>query len=245
MASLRSIIAAGTVLLGTSEASSLPSPSRPKDSLSTVLLRRLESFAAAANAQQWQLKTYPAETTGVTPSQVELKGMTADYAADVLNLISLQLDDNSAQPAASTSKAPVIPVFGQVDIKVISTLAGIIGRWGLANRVDEGIIPPSLGDIARGVGVSRAGVAKISEIVEREEDEQAQQARRQKLGWLVKAVLDVVMLHQDNRGSAKAQLAAIILPQLLPHLLGALVQLVYSGNSEPWASTALEYLVSR
>lgn len=241
MLSISRLVEAGTILLGLAEQPApLPTPNRPKDSLATILHRRLSQFESLLYDDDWTTHALPPSLTlvtrNLTPAEGDLKRATAESAAFLLILIkSLANEETLSQPSTSTAKLVHIPLFGSRDVKVIATLAGVVGRWGIAARIADGILPSSLKEGQRSVGKS---ASRFSEIVDTPVSNDEEELR-----IAVKQVLDLVLLPAgERRDSGRGQLAALVLPQLLLPLLGALVQIGFSTATEIWARESLDSL---
>lgn len=238
--SLKTILLAASSLLGLTESPApLPTPTRPKDSLSTLLHRRLASFATLSDGffPTPLLAALPLTPTGEHESA--LKRLTSDAALSCVVLVASHASGPHASTPASTSTAPPPPLFGSRDIKVIQMLGGVVGRWGLSARVAEGVLPSSMRD---GGSKGARGTAKISEIVEEEE------GAGDGLEEMVREVLEIVLLSgEERRDEGRVQLAKLVLLQLLVPLVGALVQLSSQVSDEEgaWASEALRKLCAR
>jgi hypothetical protein len=136
-----------------------------------------------------------------------------------------------------------VPQFGLKDIKILSTLASVISRWGVASRVVEGVLPVALG--GRGKKGGGGGGGRISEVVEGEEEEE---------GELEGVVRGLVGLLRGNgkggegkgkgREGGRGELEGIVLKEVLVPLMGALVQLGYAPtrnkDEREWATEALD-----
>lgn len=207
------ILSAASLLLGLSEPpTALPSPKRPaKETLSNVLTRRVLSFSEFTF--DWSVPCSINLTTSSSPlTEAELKRLTAEGCIYLLELLERFIH---SETVASTSKLDRVdvPIFGVKDMKIINTCAGIIGRWGIAMRVYEGILPSTYRDGATG---------KFEELGEEVEG----------LDLVVKRILGIVELGGERRNSGKGQLVQLVLPQLLIPLLGGLVQLGYEKLEE-------------
>lgn len=212
---LHVVLAAGSVLMGLAEGPApLPTPTRPKDSLSTILRRRLLAFDELCRGESWSACGLPPLELGADRTEAQLKTSTADSGLRLLRLVAARADDSG--PSTSSVSTQLPPVFGARDIKVISTLAGVVGRWGISGRVLEGVLPATLRE---GTSTLQAGSSQIQEIAETSEDEG--------LDGAVEAVLDTVLVAAGMEHTGKRQLAALVLPQLLVPLVGALVQLAF------------------
>lgn len=237
MLSISSLVAAGTALLGLAEQPPpLPTPSRPKDSLASILQRRLVQF----QGHDWTAHTLPASLAVViahpTPSEGDLKRATAESAAFLLTLINSLADEETlSQPSTSTAKLVHIPLFGSRDVKVIATLAGVLGRWGISARIIDGILPSSLKEGQKPINKTTSRFSEIVDIPASNDVEE--------LKIVAKQVLNLVQLPAgERRDSGRGQLAALVLPQLLLPLLGALVQIGFSSTTEIWARESLDTL---
>lgn len=247
---LKDVITAASYLLGlTISPTPNQSTSTVKDSLSSILLRRLISFKQQIN--EWSTQPHlPSLSFTTNSSELELKRITAESAIFCLLLISENISNSSSnssnnQPYASTSTSsiPPPPLFGSRDLKVLSMLSGVIGRWGLASKVVEGVLPQSLRDGAP----KRAETSKFTEIVG-DEAERDLKAEFDSLNRLSKEIWSIVLISRgdSSRGGDKEQLAGIVLPQLLLPLIGALLQLGYEKEEgEIWAQEGLGKLCSR
>lgn len=227
-----SLTRAGTVLLGLDSTS----PVR-RDSLESLLRHRIVAFLAASNLDQ------PPEL--VTQTEEDLKRTTATYAASIISQTAdlARHDSTTPRPSTSTATAPPPPLFGARDTKVLSMLSGVVGRWGIAARVQDDILPASIKDrTKRTPPTSTDKGSRFTEIVEEEEEGDDS---GEGLEEIVKVVLDVVLLPKGvHRDSGSGQLAALVLPQLLLPLFGSLVQLAYGGErGVEWVSEPLGRLL--
>lgn len=220
---LKSTLAACSLLVGVAEPP--PKLTSQKDSLSSILLRRLQGFH-----DQLGLVQLPTD-----PTERQLKLTTAQAASKALQLIASLVEERS-EPAASTStaqNAPQAPVFGVRDVKVLSMLSGIVARWGVGLKVDEGVLPSGLVD-------RPPPRSKITELVEEGED------TGDPLSETVQGLLHLTRISKDSSEGAK-QLAGIVAPQVLLPLIGGLVQLGYAPTQHAeggWAREALQQLCS-
>lgn len=248
---LKDIISAASYLLGiTAPTTSNQSTSTVKDSLSSILLRRLISFRQQIN--KWSSQPdLPFISSASSYSEIEWKRITAESSLFCLILISQTISNSTSnssnkQPHASTSTSssiPPPPLFGSRNLKVLSMLSGVIGRWGLASKVVEGVLPQSLRDGAP----RRAETSKFTEIIG-EEEERDLQVEFDSLNKLSREIWSIVLVSRsdNSRGGDKEQLAGIVLPQLLLPLIGALLQLGYEKEEgEIWAQEGLGKLCSR
>lgn len=247
MATTKSVLHASSVLLGMTEITeSFPSKLRKKDLLSTILLRRLAAFRSIATSASWPTEACLECGIDEQTSEAYLKEVTADSAAFALTLISFDIDDNQERPSASTSTASAIPIFGSTDVKIMSTLSSVVGRWGLSARVLDGIIPAALGDIASSKMAGKVSESKFTEIIEVLEKDGGNESRETKLTSLVQRMLKVVILGQGVRkDSGAGQLSMVVLPQLILPLLAALIQLVYKDEVASWAKFALDDILTK
>lgn len=215
-----SLFDAANTLLGTAEDTAvLPSPIRQRDSLSTILQRRLARFyALAATLQLSEQQQLPERVHEQSlQSETELKRLTAQSASFLLNLIHYQ----AKASLPSTSKQVNIPLFGTRDRKTVATLAGLVGRWSISHSIINGILPSTFKD-----GTVKSS-DRITEIIDPNPS-----FRACELNLVVKETLQLVLLQpHESRHSGTSQLAALILPQLLLPLLAALVQLGYSHHA--------------
>ncbi|KAL8281142.1 hypothetical protein RQP46_006500 [Phenoliferia psychrophenolica] len=176
-----------------------------------------------------------------TDSEDSLKLATADCAIALLShaATAARLESLLPLPSTSTAPPPSTPSFGSRDTKVLGMLAGVVGRWGIASRVLTGVLPASVKD--RKDGAPPAAQGRFAEVVEDEPDTAG-------LEEVVRNTLEVVLLEKGvHRDSPAGQLAAIVLPQLLLPLVGALVQLAHgpheSDTATTWAKTSLARLL--
>lgn len=83
-------------------------------------------------------------------------------------------------------------------------LGGVVGRWGIASRVTEGVLPRALRDS----GGSSKAEQKISEIVEEKDGVDVSE-----LEAIVKTVL-VLRVSRKTGSEGRRQLAGVVSPQL-------------------------------
>lgn len=248
--SLKTVIQAASRLVGVTDTAS----PKPK-TLAAILSSRLDAFHSLSTS--WpSTAPNPSRTTLDALSEIGLKRLTAHHALSCLLLISDKLNNNqftftsTSQPHASTSTSSTIPsppLFGSRDLKVLSMLSGVIGRWGLAALVLEGVLPSSLRDGARKQkSDSSTSSGRFSEITQEDEEEERQESKL--LCEMTKSVMGVAVVDKNNNAGMttkeRQQLASIVLPQLLIPLLGALLQLGSFENLD-WAKKGLGKLCSR
>lgn len=187
--SLKDLLQQGSVLAGQSNSST------PKaTNLSEVLRDRLQKQG---------------QTPAVDASEEALKWQTAQAALNLL--VSVRSDFNALQ-----SKDDSIPAFGSRDIKVISTLASIVARWGLAALLDHDVLPDELKDQTPKGKITETTTGNLQEVVELA-------AQTLNISW------------HDAELVQPEELLNLILPQYIPLLLPALLQLRHSG----WPGAAI------
>lgn len=202
---------------------STPASNQKKSNLADLLKTRLV-YASPS----------PVDLTEST--QLDLFLLTADLALSFLSNYATLASSIHPHPSSSssTSSAPPPPFFGARDNKAISTLSGILGRWGIAIRVRRGVLPSSILEKSRTSRASEGGKSKISEIDEQEEDRLQKEDKMLEDGLedIIRRTLDVILLPKGvSKYSGAGQLAALVLPQLLLPLVGALIQLAYDNDS--------------
>ena len=221
------VTAAGSLLLGLEAG---PGSIR-SSTLAAVLSQRLTSFIESTPP----VDTLPPDAGA---DEAALKHMTAHYATLLLShaAAAAKLAAQTPTPSTSSATAPPPPRYGSRDSKVIGMLAGVVGRWGIAARVQDGVLPASVKERTKGAPAPASG--RFTDITEDD-------YRSEGLEEVVRAVLGAVLLGKGvHRDSGAGQLAAIILPQLMLPLVGALVQLAYKDpQAGAWAQESLTRLL--
>ncbi|BGP73193.1 hypothetical protein NBRC10513v2_006597 [Rhodotorula toruloides] len=230
---LKPLLALAGTLLGLSQPSKPPPIGGKKPSLEDVLRNRLEAFYAVGGQ-------------GRASAPVGTERETAAAALWLLEHIALALRSSSPLSSSVTSApstsapppAPTVPIFGARDIKAIGMMAGIVGRWGI------GRVSP----FGAGGGTARPGPSSVGpkiQVIDEDVEHDAKDSRskEEELAGLAKRVLSVLSLSEERspqRSEGEKQFFAIVAPQLLSALLGALVQLSQNlSANESWAREAL------
>ncbi|PRQ72057.1 hypothetical protein AAT19DRAFT_9396 [Rhodotorula toruloides] len=236
---LKPLLALAGTLLGLSQPSEPPPVGAKKPSLEDVLRNRLQAFyAAGGEGQPSALAGTEKETAAAALWILEQIGSALRSSS------SLSPSDASAPSTSAPPPPPTAPIFGARDIKAIGMLAGIVGRWGI------GKVSP----FGSGWGIARPGpssvgpkIQEIDEVVEH--DVEDSRSKEEELAMLAKRVLAVLSLNEDRlpqRSEGEKQFFAIVAPQLLSALLGALVHLTQNLSAEEsWAREALNRLLRR
>ncbi|GAA6056879.1 hypothetical protein NBRC10513_006518, partial [Rhodotorula toruloides] len=234
---LKPLLALAGTLLGLSQPSEPPPVGAKKPSLEDVLRNRLQAFyAAGGEGQPSALAGTEKETAAAALWILEQIGSALRSSS------SLSPSDASAPSTSAPPPPPTAPIFGARDIKAIGMLAGIVGRWGI------GKVSP----FGSGWGIARPGpssvgpkIQEIDEVVEH--DVEDSRSKEEELAMLAKRVLAVLSLNEDRlpqRSEGEKQFFAIVAPQLLSALLGALVHLTQNLSAEEsWAREALNRLL--
>ncbi|SGZ24900.1 BQ5605_C023g09752 [Microbotryum silenes-dioicae] len=226
---LRHELKACAFLLGLDQPpNKLPSPSSATSSsknrqeqLDELLQRRLDGYyALIARARGEETP----ESLDQISGQDELERETARAALKSLaNVNELLLQETTSRketaPPPAPAKArgevkpPPPPKLSVKDNQVVSQLAGIVARWGIARYVAAGILPTSLMTSRRSPTAFNKG--KIVEIVEGETIPGGQG----RLQHFVQGVLELIGPRADG------EMKQLIIPQVLLPLIGGLVQL--------------------
>ncbi|BGP34773.1 hypothetical protein JCM10296v2_006595 [Rhodotorula toruloides] len=234
---LKPLLALAGTLLGLSQPSKPPPIGAKKPSLEDVLRNRLEAFYATGGDGQLSAPVGAERETAAAALW-----LLEQIASALRSSSSPSLSDASAPSTSAPLPAPTVPIFGARDIKAIGMLAGIVGRWGI------GRVSPFGG----GAGNARSGPPalgpKIQELVEdAEHDVEDLRIKEEELAGLAKRVLSVLSLHEERlrqRSEGEKQFSAIVAPQLLSALLGALVYLTQNPSAdESWDREALDRLL--
>lgn len=230
MQRITDLVNLASTLLGTT-----PTTSSTKSNLSSLLLQRLVAYRALAGLE---------DGLDDNLTIAKLKQQTAEEARSLLNQIHLLI----STPTASTSTATdATPIFSPKHIKMISMLAGVVGRWLVVPNLTEGIIPTSSAEITRAASLpGTAKITEISDVMGQESMEEDQ--KRRILEETVMFLLQIINPSPEHShyNSPQHQLAAIVSPQIIVPVLAALVDIVYNVHNEAaWASNALQDLVSK
>ncbi|GAA5832075.1 hypothetical protein JCM11251_002808 [Rhodosporidiobolus azoricus] len=247
MATLKDLLASANALLGlaTTPTAKL---GQPKPSLSSVLAARLDAYRSlSANSGIHD------ETLTSDRSEKNLQRLTAAAALELLEQLADYTRSHAPPPPPSTSSSstahpspvpPPPPMFGARDIKVIGMLAGIVGRWGIAEVA-------GLGGLAGEKGGRKLNEPKIQEVTAEDEEEEESAnvgERKKRLSTLVHRVLSSVLGFSPSvpvstppsRTDSEKQFISLVLPQLLVPLVGGLVLLSQGGEGDEWAEQGLE-----
>ncbi|KAM0752394.1 hypothetical protein T439DRAFT_379460 [Meredithblackwellia eburnea MCA 4105] len=203
-----------------------PTTTTSKQTLDQILARRLQLAQSTLNETQHY------HESKFTSIQLQ----TAFLATHILSQIAAIPHHNS--PASSTPpahQAPTPPTYGARDTKVIATLAGIVGRWGIAPSLPPGLLPPSVGatsspgpSIPRTSGSMRIVELPPDSLVPTDKDKQSQLDSQ--LKTFLAPILRIVLLGKDvAKDSPAFQLATCVLPEILLPLFAGMVWIKYGG----------------
>lgn len=220
---LPNVLQAVNIIVGQSD---VPKPVQSRSTLSAVLRRRLEAIPSAFNVAS------PPETASEQSCQL----CTANAATSLLERLLACVEECQAHSAPSSSSATQPPpsVFSVKDMQSIGMLAGIVARWGIGLRLEEGVLPPSvLGATSRG---------KIVQVDIDHGARESPQTSSHLLASTLKLLLDVTRPGQTDPD--RRQLAQVVAPQVLLPLLAGLLQLSHSSDLS-WPREALKSLCAR
>ncbi|GAA6059246.1 hypothetical protein JCM10212_006639 [Sporobolomyces blumeae] len=176
----------------------------------------------------------------------------------------------SPSPSSSTSSArtpaapprpssalppPPPPLFGTTDAKVLSQVASVASRWGIASSVEEKVLPAQLTGSAEtrrkgsagtrdraggpvlvngGKGKGKAKEADDARFLE--VDDEAEERKRCRLGKFVDGLVEVLHGRATVSGEVESddtkQFRAIVGPQVLLSLIGGVAQLESSDATD-------------
>ncbi|KAK4057427.1 hypothetical protein OIO90_001496 [Microbotryomycetes sp. JL221] len=217
--SVRSVLTTCAVLIGTDEPNRKIGSTNRLHSLGDVLERRLHNVNDVD-------PTWIPSTSPIRGSERVLKMTTGDVALVALQKLD-KLVGSSAQAQPSTSTAPA-PTFGVKDIKVISTLAGIVARWAIGLRLQDNVLPPAFSD-TQTMMTNKSHSVRIQEI---EHDDVSMDESDSKLS---ETVLDVLSIINNSKHVSstpgQAQLSSIVAPHVMPLLFAAMTQLANTGST--------------
>jgi hypothetical protein len=226
---LRPLLSAGAVLLGLDAASNSKTTLGRSDSQSELLKRRLVHLSTRIRPLSLfeidhslpdDLEAY---AQGSLIDDSTSKNLTARSALALLSGINLAVSIQLRQ-LLPTQEAP--PILGARDVKVVGQLGAVFARWGLAASVHPGIIAPSLRDdgLAKIQSTPAASTSTIHD---------ANSAIPLKLAT---STLTRIVLPKDgpscSRYALSDPLPPLILPQVLPSLLAALIQLGWERSPD-------------
>ncbi|SCV69399.1 BQ2448_2419 [Microbotryum intermedium] len=240
---LRDELKACAILLGIDQPpTKLPSPSSAssssktkQDQLSELLQRRLDGYHASLSSEVTIQESFDRVRT-----QDELERDTARAALQSLTQVHGLLQEPTSgkgtAPQPPTTKArgqaPPPPKLSVKENQVVSQLAGIVARWGIAKSVAMGVLPTSLtGTRQPPSSSSGPNKGKIVEIIE----DEATPAQQKQLELFVQGVLELIGPPVDG------EIRHLVIPQVLLPLIGGLVQLSKSKSSNEDESTRSDY----
>ncbi|SCZ96883.1 BZ3500_MvSof-1268-A1-R1_Chr4-1g06816 [Microbotryum saponariae] len=201
-----------------SPSSATSSSKNRQEQLNELLQRRLDGYhALIARGEETR------ESLDQISRQDELERETARAAlrslANVNELLQETTSRKETAPPPTPAKGrgevmpPPPPKLSVKDNQVVSQLAGIVARWGIARSVAAGILPTSLMTTRQSPTAPNKG--KIVEILEEETIPDGQG----RLEHFVHGVLELIGPRADG------EMKQLIIPQVLLPLIGGLVQL--------------------
>lgn len=229
--SLRDVLQASALLVGQADLPSrLPGPSRPRESLASVLKRRLEALPTDVVSI-----AIPSDT-----SEHQCQRATAHAATQLLRQVYILAEGDSAQSAPSSSRnaQPQAPLFSVKDAQVLGMLAGIIGRWGIGLSLDEGVLPASSSK------ANHTQRCKIEEVIEGIDENDIH--KEEQLVAILRFLLDASQI-SPSLSSGRAQLALVVRPQVMTPVCAGLIQVNHHSvsPSSSWAAQALDEFCKR
>jgi hypothetical protein len=227
-ADMKEILQAGSILAGQAK-SSTPAAT----SLSQVLRARLVQYGIDGG-------------TLADASEERLKWLTAEAALQVL--VAVRAAFNALKPDGA-------PVFGSRDIKVLSVLASIVARWGLALMLDGNVLPEEFREGTKGkIGEQEArqlpeAIALVTRCLNLDQVEGAPVEPEELLNLLMPQFLPVylpALLQWRRQGSKVADgLLEKVLNFVSPYVAMSMLMMLTKPSSAPWLITEASQLLSK